>query len=78
MKFVEFANNFTKFVEFANNFMISSWDSQTTFMKFAEAANNFKKFLGLANNFWKVRKAHKNFMKFVNWKVSFKCQNVFL
>ena len=47
-------------------------------MKFAEAANNFTKFVGLANNFWKACKTRKNFMKFVNWKVQFKCLKVFL
>ena len=51
------------------------WDSQTTFMKVGEAANNFAKFMGLANNFWKVC---KNFMKFAEWKVGFKCLKVFL
>ena len=47
-------------------------------MKFVEAANNFANFVGLANNFWKVCKTHKNFMKFINWKVGFKCWKVFL
>ena len=47
-------------------------------MKFVEAANNFTKFVGLANNLWKVRKTSKNFMKFVDWKVGFKCLKVFL
>ena len=47
-------------------------------MKFVEAANNFTKFLGLANNFWKVHKTHKNFMKLVDWKVGFKCLEVFI
>ena len=47
-------------------------------MKFVEAVNNFTKFVGLANNFWKVRKIRKNFMKFVDWKVGFKCPKVFL
>ena len=31
----------------------------------------FWKFLGLANNFRKVRKTHKKYMKFVDWKVGF-------
>ena len=53
-------------------------DSQTTFVKFAEAVNNFTKFVGLANNLWKVCKTSKNFMKLVDWKVGFKCLNVFL
>ena len=48
------------------------------FMKFVEAANNFAKFTGLAKNFWKVRKNRKNFVKFVYWKVWFKCLKVFL
>ena len=47
-------------------------------MKFVEAANNFTKFVGLANNHWKVHKTRKNFMKFVDWKVRFKCLKVFL
>ena len=47
-------------------------------MKFEEAASNFKKFVGLANNFWKVLKTPKNSMKFVDWKVGFKCLEVFL
>ena len=56
----------------------SLWDSQTTFIKFVEAASNFSKFVGLTNNFWKVCKIHKYFMKFVDWKVGFKCLKVFL
>ena len=47
-------------------------------MKFVEAANNFTKFVGLANNFWKVHKTCKNFMKFVDWRVGFRCLKVFL
>ena len=47
-------------------------------MKFVEAANNFIKSVGLANNFSKVRKACKNFTKFVDWKVRLKCLKVFL
>ena len=47
-------------------------------MKFVEAANNFTKFVGLANNFWKLRKSRENFMKFIEWKVGFKCLKVFL
>ena len=47
-------------------------------MKIVEAANNFTKFVGFANNFWEVRKTRKNFMKFVDWKVGFKCVKVFL
>ena len=47
-------------------------------MKFAEAVKNFTKFVELANNFCKVRQTWKNFMKFVNWKVRFKCLKIFL
>ena len=47
-------------------------------MKFVEVANNFTKFVGLTNNFWKVRKTRKNFVKFVDWKVGFKCLKTFL
>ena len=87
MKFVEAANNFNKlaevrkkFAKFVNSLttLRSLWDSQTTFMNFAEAANNFTKLVGLANNVWKVCKTTKNFMKFVDWKVRFKCLNIFL
>ena len=45
MKFVKFANNFTKLVEFANDFM-----------KFSEFVKNCMKFVGLANNFYEVRR----------------------
>ena len=58
--------HFTKFVEFANNFI-----------KFVQFANKFTKFVGLGNNFWKVSKTSKNFMKFVDYKVGFKCLKVF-
>ena len=75
MNIVEFANNFTKFVEFANNF--TKFVGLTTFKKFVEAAN-FTKFVGLTSNFWKVRKTCKNIMRFVDWKVRFKCLKVFL
>ena len=41
--------------------------------------------MGLANNFWKVCKARKNFMKFVDWKLgkffvylSFTCLNILI
>ena len=34
--------------------------------------------MGLVNNFWKVCKSRKNFVKFVDWKVGFKCLKVFL
>ena len=47
-------------------------------MKFLEAANNFTKFVGLVNIFWKVPKSRKDFMKFVDWKVRFRCLKVFL
>ena len=59
--------HFTKFIEF-----------DVKLMKFVEFANNFTKFLGLANNIWKVRKTSKYFMKFVDWKVVFKCLKIFL
>ena len=75
-KFIEFANNYTKFAEFANNFT-KFMGLQTTSLKFLEAVNNFTKFVGLVNNFWKVHKTCKNF-KFVDWKVGFKCLEVFL
>ena len=41
MKFVKFANNFTKFTELGNNFT-----------KFIELANNFVNFMGPTNNFY--------------------------
>ena len=47
-------------------------------MKFVEAANNFTEFVGLTNNFRKVCKTHKNFMKFADWNVKFRCLKVFL
>ena len=47
-------------------------------MKFVEVANNFTTFVGLNNNFCKVLKTRKNFMKFVDWTVGFKCLEFFL
>ena len=73
-KFVEFENNYTKFIEYANNF--KKFKGLTN--NFVEAAINFKKLVRLAINFWRVRKTRKNLMKFVDWKVGFKCLKVFL
>ena len=77
-KFIEFANKFTKFVEFVNNFTKFVGLAHKFYIKFVEAANNFTKFVGPANNFRKVCKTRKNLMKFVDWKVGFKCLKVFL
>ena len=47
-------------------------------MKLLKAATKSTKLVGLANNFWKVRKTRKNFMKFVDRKVGFKCLKFFI
>ena len=49
------------------------WDSQKSFMKSPDDANNFKKDSAII-----FVKSTKNLVKFVDWKVRFKCLKVLL
>ena len=46
--------------------------------KICRICQQLYKFVGLTNNFWKVCYTCKKFMKFVDWKLGFKCLKVFL
>ena len=66
MKFVEFTINFTKLAEVRKNFA-----------KFANSQTTLQSSWDSPITFGKSIRPPKNFMKFLDWKVGFKCLKVF-
>ena len=64
-KFLKFASNLTKFVSLANNF----YEGRRSCKQLCKV---------LPITFGKSVRPGKNFMKFADWKVGFKCLKVFL